>query len=61
MFYREFVKQEFARIVNLNELFRGSRQKKLMIINPGIFTQDIDMENLLIHVDDIEWKKNINE
>lgn len=32
-----------------------------MIINPGIFTQDIDMENLLIHVDDIEWKKNINE
>lgn len=61
MFYREFVKQEFARIVNLNELFRGSRQKKLMIINPGIFTQDIDMENSLIHVDDIEWKKNINE
>lgn len=32
-----------------------------MIINPGIFTQDIDMENSLIHVDDIEWKKNINE
>lgn len=61
MFYREFVKQEFARIINLNELFRGSRQKKLMIINPGIFTQDIDMENSLIHVDDIEWKKNINE
>lgn len=61
MFYREFLKQEFARIINLNELFRGSRQKKLMIINPGIFTQDIDMENSLIHVDDIEWKKNINE